>query len=73
MTQSFDAVAHCKTLFFLDILINQHTDLFLEELCLFEILLFVSNVLSMLKLLSLVMVSGRLGLVLNLSPFLLLC
>lgn len=73
MTQSFDAVAHCKTLLFLDVLINQLTDLFLEELCLFEILIFVSNVLSMLKLLGLVMVSGRLGLVLNLSPFLLLC
>ena len=73
MTQSFDTVTHCKTLLFPDVLINELADLFMEELGLLEILLFVSNVLSMLELLGLVMVSGRFGLVLNLSPLLLIC
>lgn len=73
MTQSFDTVAHCKILLFLDVLTDQLANLILEELGLLKILFFVSNVLSMLEFLGLVMVFGRFGLVFNLSPFLLLC
>ena len=72
MTQILDTVADCHTLLFLYVLIHQLSNLFLEKLSLLEILLLVSNVLSMLELLGLVVVAGRLGLKFNLSSFLLL-
>ena len=72
MTQILNTVADCHTLLLLYILIHQLSNLLLEKLSLLEVLLLVSNVLSMLELLGLVVVAGGLGLILNPPSFLLL-